>query len=394
MKTLRSIWYAVIAAAVLSPCLRIEADATLFWRYKTTGANAAWTYSGSTVNKAWLTNDAALEWQMVGSADFNRDGQPDILWRHSGTGAASIWYMNGSSRIGTNTFSNLPSDLQWQIQAVGDIDGDGYPDLVWRHTVLGLNAVWYLRDATVLNTVWIEPVLDLGWEIVGVGDFGSPGNNNPDGKLDLLWRHTIVPDGILAVWYMNLPASTNKIGSIVLSQVEPDQDWKVVGTGQLDGNGRPDIVWRHATQGLNAVWYMNGTNLVSAALLDPLYPLDWRLARQDYADSYWRLRRADLPKLSATTTVSPPRINLSFYLPTNSATLGVSLRRRVSGATNWSGLMISNQFVTNYTDTTVAVGTIYEYEFTATWCNTRPTPSGVTTLLARSRARPSRTAGG
>jgi hypothetical protein len=102
---------------------------------------------------------------------------------------------------------------------------------------------------------------------------------------------------------------------------------------------------------------------VGGVLLDPVYPLDWRLARQDYADSYWRLRRADLPKLSATVNVSPPRINLSFYLPTNSATLGISLRRRVSGATNWSALVISNQFVTNYTDSAVTVGTIYEYEF-------------------------------
>ena len=41
-----------------------------------------------------------LEWRIVGTADFNGDGKPDILWRHSATGAVRIWYMDGLLRTG------------------------------------------------------------------------------------------------------------------------------------------------------------------------------------------------------------------------------------------------------------------------------------------------------
>jgi hypothetical protein len=168
MKPWRSDWMALPVAALVILCFRVAADETLFWRFKTTGDNAAWIYSGNTVTKAAIPNDIGLEWQMVGAGDFNRDGRQDILWRHSGTGVAAIWYMNGFSRIGTNAISLPNSDPLWRIQAVGDFNGDGYPDLLWRHTTLGLNAVWYLQNALVVSTTWIQPLgataADLAWE--------------------------------------------------------------------------------------------------------------------------------------------------------------------------------------------------------------------------------------
>jgi len=34
-------------------------------------------------------------WTVVGIADFNADGKPDVLWRNTATGLVAVWYMNG-----------------------------------------------------------------------------------------------------------------------------------------------------------------------------------------------------------------------------------------------------------------------------------------------------------
>ena len=33
-----------------------------------------------------------------------------------------------------------------------------------------------------------------------------------------------------------------------------DQNWKIVGTGDFDGDGKSDIFWRNTSTGENAIW--------------------------------------------------------------------------------------------------------------------------------------------
>jgi hypothetical protein len=60
-------------------------------------------------------------YEVVGTADFNGDGTPDILWQNVTTGEASIWYMNGTTRIGGGPITNansstaLQAGSSWQI---------------------------------------------------------------------------------------------------------------------------------------------------------------------------------------------------------------------------------------------------------------------------------------
>ena len=41
----------------------------------------------------------------------------------------------------------------------------------------------------------------------------------------------------------------------------PNPAYAIVGTGDFNGDGKPDILWRNTTTGANAVWYMNGVTL-------------------------------------------------------------------------------------------------------------------------------------
>jgi len=59
-----------------------------------------------------------LQWQIVGTGDFNVDGHPDILWRRSSDGKHLVWYMDGVVRISyeyinisPNTNGSETSDL-------------------------------------------------------------------------------------------------------------------------------------------------------------------------------------------------------------------------------------------------------------------------------------------
>ncbi len=86
---------------------------------------------------------------------------------------------------------------------------------------------------------------------------------------DILWRD--YSTGADSVWIMqasgcnaqgcaaydssaSLPALTNL-------------NWRAVATGDFNGDGQTDIVFRHYGTGLNVIWYMNGTNYLSSGNL-------------------------------------------------------------------------------------------------------------------------------
>jgi hypothetical protein len=211
---------------------------------------------------------ADLGWHIDGTGDFNGDGQVDILWRYYGPGGYNcVWFMNGTTIIGG---ANLPAiaDLGWQFAGTGDFNGDGQVDILWRYIGPGgYNCVWFMNGTTVTGGVNLPAVDDSNWTIAGNGDF------NGDGNLDILWRY-IGPGGSSCVWFMN---GTTIIGGANMPAVS-DLSWTIVGTGDFNGDGKVDILWRYyGPGGYSCVWFMNGTTITGGADLPAVADLGWRI---------------------------------------------------------------------------------------------------------------------
>jgi hypothetical protein len=56
-----------------------------------------------------------------------------------------------------------------------------------------------------------------------------------------------------------------------------DTNWEIVGTGDFNGDGKTDILWRHYSTGQNAVWFMDGVTLSASAYLYSVTDTNWEI---------------------------------------------------------------------------------------------------------------------
>lgn len=238
----------------------------IIWRNGSTGLNAAWRMNNTVVERAEVAgpNLVSTDWKIIDVADFDGDGQDDYIWRNVATGINAVWLMNSAgSLIGT---APLPSVSEaWVLVGAADFSGDGILDLVWRDPSSGLNAMWVMSNTrSTTSSAFLLPTVGGSWQIETIGDF------NGDGFNDLIWREP--NSGQNVVWFFNNTTyvSAGSLRSLV------GNGWKIEECADFNGDGQLDLVWRNTATGDNAIWYMNGITYLSAASFTSLAP-SWEL---------------------------------------------------------------------------------------------------------------------
>ncbi|MFH7244553.1 MAG: DUF4347 domain-containing protein [Spirulina sp.] len=189
--------------------------------------------------------------------DFNGDGSVDIFWQQQSSGEAVFWLMDNVTLSSGDFLSPSVGSPDWKIQAVGDLDGNGGPDLVWRHQFSNETAVWLMNGTSLDSGAMLPNDAGPEWQIADTADF------NGDGKDDILWRHATA--GQLAVWYMD--GATRTGGELLNTPNFTETAWSVVAAGDFSGDGDVEILWQHNTSGQVAAWNMNGIDFVDGAII-------------------------------------------------------------------------------------------------------------------------------
>jgi len=220
--------------------------ADLLWR-DNSGNLSIWFMKGPAMaSSASIGSVSPSVWTVMGTADMNGDGIGDLLWQDT-AGDLAIWFMNGSQIASSASLGTVAPSSGWSI--VWSTTGR----ILWRNGA-GALALWQVNGSTVHSASLAT--VPGNWVVQGMGDF------NGDGVADILWRDTSA--GTVAIWFLNASGavhSTATVGAVATSTT-----WSILDTGDYDGDGMSDILWTDASGDL-AIWFMNAGTISSSASL-------------------------------------------------------------------------------------------------------------------------------
>jgi len=137
------------------------------------------------------------------------------------------------------------------------------PNIVLNNTSTGDTRDWLMAGGVVgSNLVLGAP--PASWKIIATGDF------NGDGIGDLIYENTST--GELRDWILsNAGLSSN----LVLGNVP--SGWTLAGVGDFNGDGTSDVLWRNTTTSDLRIWTMQGgVKVANVVLANP--PSNWSVA--------------------------------------------------------------------------------------------------------------------
>ena len=187
-------------------------------------------------------------------ADFDTNAIPDMVWMNNSSRQVTVNYFGGTggaSYIGWN-WLNSAGQPGWHLAAVADFDGNGIPDLVWVNDTTKQVTVNYYGGpggTSLIGYNFLYQNAPAGWHIVGAGDF------NGDGVPDIVWQNDTT-NQVVVHYFGGSMGATFTGWNFLNSQGIPG--WHVVAVADFNGDGVPDLVWMSDTTHQVTVHYYTG----------------------------------------------------------------------------------------------------------------------------------------
>jgi hypothetical protein len=261
-----------------------DGDSDILWMDAKRRAGVLLLVGGSAAWTGQLHPGVETFWDFVGAADFSGDGYVDAMWRDTDTGLLGDWWINDTASIWnfdypTTTIRDftqtscsmpragclfLPADLA--VLGAGDFNGDRYGDLLVRSNATGDVQVMLngrspvAPDGTGMelfsSPTTVQP-LGTDWDFVAIADYDG------DGRSDVFWRNRA--SQMIMVWRMDGSKATARLPN---GMTGVDATWKVEAAGDIDGDGRAELLFRDGS-GVTHVWWMAGGAVESVTTLAP-----------------------------------------------------------------------------------------------------------------------------
>jgi len=212
------------------------------------------------------------EWDVQALGDLDGDGFGDLVWRFRGQspniddqGVSYIWFSNGSGVAQVRKRGGAP--LNWTLLGAADLNGDSAADMVYVSPLNAIRVLMATPGRTCANLSGGS--IATGYTAVKLADF--TGNR----KGDILSRHPTT--GAIQIISLNAfglslppyagiaddPNASCTSSSLTVSQsatysFSTDPTWSIYATGDFNGDGIFDIVFRRPDNQL-VVWLMNAS---------------------------------------------------------------------------------------------------------------------------------------
>jgi len=193
-------------------------------------------------------------------------GDNTVTWFNSTSGSVyGMTLSNGAVSGGALFYQGTSTALSIVGQA--DFDGDGIRDFVWWNNSTGEVYIMLMASPIAVKSVTLlGPGTTTTWRIVATGDI------NGDGKADLIWWNNSTGQ----VYAMLINGTSVAGGGFIYT--EPDTNWKIVASADFIGSGKMQLLWWNRKTGQVAIGQTNGTNASTSAIICTESNTDWRIA--------------------------------------------------------------------------------------------------------------------
>ncbi len=200
--------------------------------------------------------------------DINLDGRIDIIGLTGNISQALLYYSKNTSvgntfsmttgnTLTTGSYNKQLSGGNFYSGAVGDINGDGKPDVV----LGGTNQIYVLQNTTNQGTpdnkafTFSEPLNKA--TVAGINYTVKLVDLDLDGKLDVITTNSTSPN--VSVFKNNSTGSTTILGDLQNFNIPGFIGTFGLALGDMNGDGKPDII---VSDNVNQIAYLENTSTV------------------------------------------------------------------------------------------------------------------------------------